>query len=506
MSKKFSLNPADNKSNKLYGHSFLIIDEILNETILERNESASIIGETKSGKTSILKSIEKLIEDDVSIANIIPIYIDLKAYSYLDPDQIFKYFLEVIYAKRPELVKSSLSSNNMLAFSDLIICCERENLIILLLFDEFDHVLELKELNSYFFSFLRGTAKKNALSIITASRNLVGDICHNAKSVISASFFWDIFTNNISYLSCLIDESNARAMLNEKTVDEELISFLIENVNLNPYLLKLAYNTVEDNYEQYLNDKEYLISIFFEKNETHFEACTNYLELDDQNKRKGEAFKLNYIKLLNKIVEQKSYERSVFKKEINELKKKGFIYESGCTLKIFSPLYEKYLIEYFNRHEIYNQNPIAYNGPEPYIFVSYSHADSSIVLGQINKLQKEGFRVWYDEGIPTSGKWKKVIEEKIDNCKKFLFFNSINSSISPEVNEEIARFKELIGKKDYNQHFLMLILDDIKLCKSEKTGDAVQFVISDCNGLRIPIDEDEYFIRLINVLGDECKV
>ena len=43
--------------------------------------------------------------------------------------------------------------------------------------------------------------------------------------------------------------------------------------------------------------------------------------------------------------------------------------------------------------------PIPYIGEKPYIFVSYAHKDSEVVMRAIALLQQSGFRVWYDEGI-----------------------------------------------------------------------------------------------------------
>ena len=46
----------------------------------------------------------------------------------------------------------------------------------------------------------------------------------------------------------------------------------------------------------------------------------------------------------------------------------------------------------------------AYEGNKPYIFVSYSHKNSSVVLSYIEKLYELKYRVWYDEGIaPGNG-------------------------------------------------------------------------------------------------------
>ena len=45
------------------------------------------------------------------------------------------------------------------------------------------------------------------------------------------------------------------------------------------------------------------------------------------------------------------------------------------------------------------ERPFAYNGVEPYIFVSYSHKNCDRVWPVIDRLEKDGYRVWYDYGI-----------------------------------------------------------------------------------------------------------
>ena len=41
----------------------------------------------------------------------------------------------------------------------------------------------------------------------------------------------------------------------------------------------------------------------------------------------------------------------------------------------------------------------AYEGTEPYVFVSYSHEDRDEVFGEIRWLQDEAFNVWYEHGV-----------------------------------------------------------------------------------------------------------
>ena len=48
----------------------------------------------------------------------------------------------------------------------------------------------------------------------------------------------------------------------------------------------------------------------------------------------------------------------------------------------------------------------AYKGDEPFIFVSYAHADAEQVYGELQSLHDQGFNVWYDDGIsPVPIEW-----------------------------------------------------------------------------------------------------
>ena len=49
----------------------------------------------------------------------------------------------------------------------------------------------------------------------------------------------------------------------------------------------------------------------------------------------------------------------------------------------------------------------AYQGDEPYIFVSYAHEDSDAVYPEIEWLRDQGFNIWYDEGISPGASWRE---------------------------------------------------------------------------------------------------
>ena len=51
----------------------------------------------------------------------------------------------------------------------------------------------------------------------------------------------------------------------------------------------------------------------------------------------------------------------------------------------------------------------AYEGKEPYIFVSYAHKDSAAVFRLVEQLNERGYRIWYDEGIEPGSEWPEYI-------------------------------------------------------------------------------------------------
>ena len=90
----------------------------------------------------------------------------------------------------------------------------------------------------------------------------------------------------------------------------------------------------------------------------------------------------------------------------------------------------------------------AYNGSEPYIFVSYAHKDSAEVYSTIEKLTSLGYRIWYDEGIKPGVEWPEYIAEHLDKCSLFLMFISPNSMESAncrrEINFALSRAKKFL--------------------------------------------------------------
>ncbi len=79
----------------------------------------------------------------------------------------------------------------------------------------------------------------------------------------------------------------------------------------------------------------------------------------------------------------------------------------------------------------------AYRGDEPYIFVSYAHNNADIVFAEINRWNKQGYNIWYDEGIAPGNEWEDEIANALENCTLFVVFITPESVESQNCRDEI---------------------------------------------------------------------
>ena len=80
---------------------------------------------------------------------------------------------------------------------------------------------------------------------------------------------------------------------------------------------------------------------------------------------------------------------------------------------------------------------LSYSGNEPYVFISYAHADFDKVFPMINRLHNDGVRVWYDDGIDPGDDWLEKIARRLENSKYMICFMSPSASNSKYVKGEI---------------------------------------------------------------------
>ncbi len=99
----------------------------------------------------------------------------------------------------------------------------------------------------------------------------------------------------------------------------------------------------------------------------------------------------------------------------------------------------------------------AYEGKNPYIFISYAHKDSDTVLPIIRRFQDEGYRIWYDAGIEAGTEWPEYIAEHIKECDCFVCFITQSALESHNCRREINYAIKL------KKNMLTAYLEDVEL-------------------------------------------
>ncbi len=134
----------------------------------------------------------------------------------------------------------------------------------------------------------------------------------------------------------------------------------------------------------------------------------------------------------------------------------------------------------------------AYKGSEPYVFVSYAHADMAVVYSEIERLQNKGCRIWFDEGIPPSSEWPEEIARAIDRCTFFIAFLSRSAVASKYVTREIQYAVE------QNRKYLTVYLQETALSPGLKWLLGTRQAL-----LKYRLEDAEYFAKLTNAIPQE---
>ena len=102
--------------------------------------------------------------------------------------------------------------------------------------------------------------------------------------------------------------------------------------------------------------------------------------------------------------------------------------------------------------EVSDELPEANIDTEPFLFISYCHRDSSVVLADICELKRHGVRFWYDKSIYWGETWddKALNVIRRENCAGVLVYISENTVKSEAVAKELLcaneRFKGEQGR------------------------------------------------------------
>lgn len=136
----------------------------------------------------------------------------------------------------------------------------------------------------------------------------------------------------------------------------------------------------------------------------------------------------------------------------------------------------------------------SYEGNEPFLFVSYSHVDTAAVNRVLVHVDREKYRVWYDDTMEIGEDFREELRERIEACCAVLLFISDASMNSKYCGMEIITAYKY-GKRIYPVYLseeveipapLKMILDNLQHVKSDR------------------IDNEKYLAKLVASLPIEA--
>ena len=80
---------------------------------------------------------------------------------------------------------------------------------------------------------------------------------------------------------------------------------------------------------------------------------------------------------------------------------------------------------------------IAYEGDQPYFFVSYAHEDADLVYPEMAWIDEGGFNLWYDDGIHVGSVWRKALADALSGAAAMVFFATARSTESNNCLREL---------------------------------------------------------------------
>jgi len=99
----------------------------------------------------------------------------------------------------------------------------------------------------------------------------------------------------------------------------------------------------------------------------------------------------------------------------------------------------------------------AYEGEDPYLFISYSHEDAHLVYPEIIQIHQSGYNIWYDEGVAASNEWPEEIANAVLGCSVFVCF------VSPRATDSINCRNEINLALNEKKPFLAIHLEETEL-------------------------------------------
>jgi tRNA A-37 threonylcarbamoyl transferase component Bud32 len=220
---------------------------------LKGNQSVSIVGPRKIGKTSLLFQLMRpRVSEDLGIpAGTLICYLDCEVLGVETAVEVFQQFAAEIRSEvesrgLPEVaaLETACRSPSRLAFEGAVRALNRKGLQVVMILDEFERLSANPRLDVNFFNALRSIAGRFRLVFLTASASPLIDLTYSGRSqeILSSPFF-NIFA---PIFLGLLPEADARDLIHQgaqragKPFPLEIQNFLYEYSGGHPLILQVA--------------------------------------------------------------------------------------------------------------------------------------------------------------------------------------------------------------------------------------------------------------------------
>lgn len=230
-------------------HFFGRTQEVTNTlSLLRNNQSVSIVGPRRIGKTSLLLHLshpEVMAQHSLSPTEHLFIFIDCEGLSHLDQAGFYRVILE---ETEDQLLDRGLAveieipeTPTYRQFERALRQLNRQGLKLIYLLDEFELMSENQNLDADFFSGLRGLTARHDVCYLTASQDHLLELSY-AEGVLGSPFF-NIFA--VQHLG-LFSQEEARQLIQQPALaagvpfSDALSQFILELAGPQPMFLNIA--------------------------------------------------------------------------------------------------------------------------------------------------------------------------------------------------------------------------------------------------------------------------
>jgi hypothetical protein len=338
------------------------IRQILNRLRSSAHESTSIVGERRIGKTSLLKFIDT--PEIATELGLLPeeycmIYIDFQGLTDITPHRFWERVLRLMERSicMPDLVPQikeirELEDFDLFDLEDLFKVITASGMTIVLLLDEFEYVTLNPNFQSDFFGGLRAIATHQNLSLITATRRELVDLCHSEE--LKGSPFFNIFANVVlrpfsrEEVGVMLDGYLSESDISLSDVEKKVIMELGGGY---PFFVQIAGNYMVEAKEKGLDSEEAveeMVTQFDDQADAHFTYMWSH---------SSESEKINLLAVIAlgqqkpskktlPTVENLAKVHSRAHLDIPELTKRGLLLEDQETsaYRMFSVSLERWII------------------------------------------------------------------------------------------------------------------------------------------------------------------